>query len=255
MSLGLLQNPLAVLFIRRRLHRFPGVAAGFAGIAVHSVPVEIGDQSGGAFFILLCGKLPFQKFLVFHEHVLGQILLCVEAVFNAVQALLAAQVEQIVNADAEDFRQQRQRGDVRHRRRVFPFGHRLRADAQLFRQLLLGQPCFEAKLPDFLSEFHADSLLPLLLLCSYMIKQEWPKFNNAVGKSGCRLVEWPQRIVRLLWRRQRCLRYQARTISSAFFPTMEKPISGWRVGSLVYQSHQKNPANHGSSHKAWKQDA
>ena len=36
---------------------------------------------------------------------------------------------------------------------------------------------------------------------------------------------------------------------------MEKPISGCRWGSLVYQSHQNQPANQSSSHMERKQDS
>ena len=110
-----------------------------------------------------------QEILIVPEHIWRKIRFPVHAVFDAVEALLRAQIKKIVNADAEDLRQQRQRGDVRHGHRVFPFGHRLGADPQLFRQLLLGQARFEAKLFDLLSQIHLHDLLSSD--CSFIIME------------------------------------------------------------------------------------
>ena len=147
------------MLVGGELHGVLGIAACLAGVGVHPVPVEIGQQLRDPLFVLFVRELGLQEFLILHEHVLGQILLIVHAVFDAVEALLRGQVKQIVDADAEDLRQKGKGGDVRHGHPIFPLGHRLGADPQLFRQLLLGQSRLEAELPDFLSQFHPDNLL------------------------------------------------------------------------------------------------
>ena len=157
MPLCLLQDPLAVLFIRRCLHRLPGIATRLAGIALHPVPIEIGHQPRRAFLVLRFAELTLQKRLILHEQILRQILLRVKAVLNAVEALLTGQVEQVVDTDAEDFRQQRERRDIRHRCGIFPFRNRLRADSELLGKLFLREPGPKPKLSDLLPEFHDDS--------------------------------------------------------------------------------------------------
>ncbi len=161
MAFGLAQDPLAVLFSRRAGDRLLGVAGRPLCVGVAAVPVEIGDQLGGPRFVLAL-QLVLQEILKLPEHVRRKLLLRVHAVFNAVEALLRGQIEEIVDGDAEDFRQQGQSRDVGHRHRVFPLGHRLRADPQLFRQLLLCHARLEAKLFDFLSQFHIEILLQVV---------------------------------------------------------------------------------------------
>ena len=111
--------------------------------------------------MLLVVKLRLEKILVFAEHVLRQLVLAVHTVLDAVEALLHAEVEQIVDRHAEDLRELRQQRDVRHRGAVFPFRHGLRADADALGELLLRQRGLEAQLFDFLSQFHGDDLLVL----------------------------------------------------------------------------------------------
>ena len=152
------QDPLAALHAGVHPNALLGVTACLAAKGLHPVPVEIGQQIGGALLVGFDLQLVLQKGLVLQKHVLGQIVLRVQPVFDAVEALLAAQVKEIVDGDAEDLRQQGQGAAVGHGHRVFPLGHGLGADAQPLRQLLLGQAGLEAKLFDFLSEFHNRSL-------------------------------------------------------------------------------------------------
>ena len=166
------QDPLAALFARRAAYRLLCILRGLLCIGVHAVPVEIGDQLRRALLVLLRGKQSLQKLLILPEYVLRKLRFCVQAVFNAIEPLLCGQIKQIVNADAENLRQTRKRCDIRHGRCGFPFGYRLRADAQLFRQLLLRQTCLEAVLPDFLPQFHRVSSKRKVFAClqSYSTK-------------------------------------------------------------------------------------
>ena len=157
MAFRLLQDPLAVLLAGIHADGFLRVAAGMDPGGVHPVPPEEGDQAGRPFLIGFGSKLRLQEFLVLPVQVLGQFFLKVQAVLNAVHALLDGQVEQVVNRDAEYLGQQRQQGDVRHRDGVLPFGDRLGADAKPVCQLFLGKARPEAELSDFLSEFHKKS--------------------------------------------------------------------------------------------------
>ena len=149
-----MQHVPAALFVGGSADRLLGPAADLLPVGVHPVPVEVGHQLCGPLLVGLVAELGFQEFLIFHEDVLGQHCFKIQAMLDPVEPLLGAQVKEVVDADAEDLRQHRQGADVRHGHGVFPLGDGLRADPQLFRQLLLGQAGLEAKLFDFLSQFH-----------------------------------------------------------------------------------------------------
>lgn len=145
------QNPLAVLLTRHRADCVLRVAGRLLRAGVHAVPVQVGDKAGGALLILRVIELRLQKILVFPEQILRQILVDVEAVFDAVQALVVTQIEKVVDADAKCLRQQRKQRDIRHRGSIFPLGDGLPADAELLGELLLREAGLAAKLSDFLS--------------------------------------------------------------------------------------------------------
>ena len=130
------------------------------------MPVEIGQELRGPLPVGLVLQLFLQEVLVLPEELLGQGLLDVQAVFDAVEALLGGQIKELVDADAEDLRQPGQQGNIGHGRAGLPLGHRLGSEAQLLRQILLGEPRLEAKLSDFLSKFHGFVLLFLFCLRS-----------------------------------------------------------------------------------------
>ena len=69
------------------------------------MPVQVGDEARCALSVLLVVKLRLQKILVFPEEILGEFLCNIQAAFDAVQALFAGQIKEIVDADAEDLRQ------------------------------------------------------------------------------------------------------------------------------------------------------
>ena len=69
--------------------------------------------------------------------------------------LFSSQVKQVVNRNAEGFRQRRKQRNIRHRNSVLPFGYRLGADTELFCQLFLGLPRPQTELFDFCPEFHS----------------------------------------------------------------------------------------------------
>ena len=184
-----IQDPLAVLYPGGSPDRVFGVSGRFPGAGIHAVPVQVGDEACCALPVLFVVKLRLQKILVFPEEILREFICNIQAVFDAIQALLARQVEKLVNADPENLRQKRKRRYVGHGHRVFPLGHRLGADPQLFRQLLLRQTRFEAELLDLLSQFHHHDLLDVFFDCKLIIRNSSRQFHNTAFKSSRLLGE------------------------------------------------------------------
>ena len=118
------------------------------------MPVEEGDQRRRPLPIGLVPQQIGEEGLIFPEHVRAQFLLQLQLVLQAVKPLLHRQVEQVVDADTEGFRQKGQQRDIRQGRPGLPFGDRLGTEPQRRGQLLLGQPRAEAELADLFSQFH-----------------------------------------------------------------------------------------------------
>ena len=104
--------------------------------------------------MLFVRDLFLQETFIFQIYVLRKVIFHIHPILDAVETLFRAQVEEIVDCDPEDFRQQRQGRDVRHCRRILPLGYRLGGNAQLFCQLILCQSGLVAQLSDLFSEFH-----------------------------------------------------------------------------------------------------
>ena len=100
------------------------------------------------------GNPGLQEILILPEKLLGQLIFDLQPVLNTVHPLFGGQVKQVVDRNAEGFRQKRKKRNIRHRNSVLPFGYCLGTDAEFFRQLFLGQSRPETELSDFCSEFH-----------------------------------------------------------------------------------------------------
>ncbi|MBR3076626.1 MAG: hypothetical protein IKH07_01760 [Oscillospiraceae bacterium] len=84
------------------------------------MPVEIGQELRSPFLMGLVLQLILQEVFILPEQLLGQGFFVIQAVFDAVQPLLGAEIKKLVDADAKDLRQLGQQGDVGQGRARFP---------------------------------------------------------------------------------------------------------------------------------------